>query len=149
MAPDAVNKGFQMLRDYFALDALGVVYRGVVRFLRLGRTAQRMDENLVKSELLGRKAEVRMKTGGAFRGTVVSILRMQNAPLSRADKLLELASAQGNVGIAAEASQRRRFCGPTGNNARRDVSMTTEGEDASDADEIDAWVAYVRPKRVR
>ena len=70
-----------------------------------------------------------MQPGGPLPETVISILCMQNASLSRADYSLILASAQGCLEIAAAASQMRRLFGPTGATVRQDVFMANGNEE--------------------
>ena len=50
----------QLLRDYFAPEDLGSVYKEAVRFLQFKRATRTMDEYLSKFDLLRRKAESRM-----------------------------------------------------------------------------------------
>ena len=60
MEPDAAATVVQMLHDYFAPDALDVVYQDVVSSLHFEGPAQSMGEYLVKFDLLRRKAESRV-----------------------------------------------------------------------------------------
>ena len=84
-----------------------------------------------------------MQMGGSPPETFVSIFCMQNASLSRADKSLELASAQRNSGVAAAARQMRRFFGPMGSVARQDVLAATDVEGRAKT----ARAAYGEPKK--
>ena len=63
-------------------------------------------------DALCRKAESKMPMGGEIPGGSVSILRMQNAALSRQEKSLELASVQGGLGSSGVAKQMGRLFGP-------------------------------------
>ena len=60
---------------------VGSVYREVARFLQLKRTAQTIDGNSARSDLLRRKAESKMQIGGPFPEIPTSALCMQTAPL--------------------------------------------------------------------
>ena len=62
-----------------------------------------------------------MQMGGAVPGSFVPILLARNAPLPRPVESPVMASAQGNLGIAAAARQMRRLFGPCGGADRRDV----------------------------
>ena len=54
MELDAVAKVSRMLHDYFAPNALGLMYKDVARFLHKTLTTQTMDEYLVKLDLFRR-----------------------------------------------------------------------------------------------
>ena len=71
-----------------------------------------------------------MQMGGSSPETFVSILRLQNASLPRAEKSLALASAQGGrCGSKANGV----IIWPTGNAARQDVLATMDMEEAATA----------------
>ena len=95
----------QGLHNYFAPDAIGSVYPEAPRFSQLKRTAQTADEYLARMDLLRRKDESRAQMGGLPPNTFVSILRLQNASLSRTDKSTALASVQENLDKAAAEGQ--------------------------------------------
>ena len=54
-----------------------------------------MERYLIEFDVLRRKAEAGVVMGGPFSEACVSILRMQNAALSRNENSLLLASVQG------------------------------------------------------
>ena len=58
MVVRAAEKVSCKLHDFFAPDALYAIYQFLVRFFQVKRTAQRMDGNLAKFDLLLREAEV-------------------------------------------------------------------------------------------
>ena len=60
-------------------------YQEVARFLHFKCTTQSMGEYSARLDLLRRRAESRMGMADSFSETFASILRMQNASLSRAD----------------------------------------------------------------
>ena len=64
-----------------------------------------------------------MQMGGSLPGAFVPVLRVQDAPLSRPDISRVLASAQGNVGIAAAAGRMRRESGPVASAVRRTLRL--------------------------
>ena len=108
---DGVMKIMQVLRDYCAPDAIGPINQDVARFLHFKRTALRLGKQLARLDLSPRKAESRTQISGSTPRTFVSIPCMQNASLSQSDKSLVLASAQGNLGMAAAARKMRRLFG--------------------------------------
>ena len=67
------------------------------------RAARTLGEYLALFEVLRRRAESRLQMGGSSPETFVSILCIQKACLPRTDESLALASAQGDLGVAAAA----------------------------------------------
>ena len=87
-----------------------------------------------------------MQVGGSFPETMVPILCMQSASLSRSDESLALAREQGSLGIAAVAGRTRRLFGPTCGSVRQDV-LVAMGVDAHSSDgDFDAQVVYRQRK---
>ena len=82
-----------------------------------------MGENAVRFNPLWRKAEARALTGGAPPETFVSKLLMRNTSLSRTDRVLAWASAQGSSAVDAAGRRMRRVFGPMGNVGRQDVLL--------------------------
>ena len=140
-----------MLRDFVVPDALDMAPQDVARPLYFKRAAPTTGDYLVKFDLLRRKAESRMQMGGAFPGDHVSVLRLQNAPLFRAEKSPVASSAQGGLGIAERARQTRRLYGPMDNSGRRDVLWVTEDGERSkypwDDEDFGVWAAYRQDKK--
>ena len=91
------------LRGYFEPHVFDSVYQRVARFLQLKRTAHSIGDYLARFDLLRRKAEPRMQIGGSSPETSVSILSTRNASPPGGEKLPILASAQRNLGNAADA----------------------------------------------
>ena len=84
--PDGAKRISELLRDYFAPEALDSVYQEVVRFSQFGRAAQTTDGFLVRLDLPHKKAASKKQGGGwAFPEVFASALRMPNASLSRPD----------------------------------------------------------------
>ena len=137
--PDGATKISRVLQDHFTGRRLAL--------LRFERTAKAMGEYPVRSDLLRRKAELRMQMGGPFPETFGSFSRVQNASLSRSDKSMESASAQGNLEIPAAARQTRRLFGPIGGPVRRDVLAAMEIDANSSNVDIAAMVAYRGAKK--
>ena len=73
-----------------------------------------MDVYVVEFVLLRPKNETQDANGRGFPGTFASVVRIQNAPLPRQEKSLELASAQGGLGFSDVAETMRRSSGPRG-----------------------------------
>ena len=144
--PDGVARALQVLHDYFAPDALDAVYQDVARFLGIKRPTQSIDECLAKVDLLRRKAEYPMQTGGAFPEAFASVLCLRNAFLSRAETPL--------VCFAAEFGDRR-------NRAANESAIWTDGrqwatgcvargdrmQSPSEDEDLEAWAAYCKAKK--
>ena len=93
-----------ILRDYLGSDAADSAYQEVVRCLHSKRTDRGTDAYMVYSDLLRRRTESRMRVSGApSPEAFVSVLRMQNAALSRSEKSPELPGVEGNLGRPAVA----------------------------------------------
>ena len=74
MKPDAAAGVLQVLRNYFAPDALGVVNQDVGRSVHFDCTTRMMGENLVKFDSPRRKGESRTQMDGASPDTFVPVL---------------------------------------------------------------------------
>ena len=103
-----------------------------------------MERYLLELDILRRKAEARIAMGGACPGGSVSILWMQNAPLSRNENPLLLASVRGPWDFPIAAKQMCRFCALCGAPARQDVLTATDMEAKSGEEDLsyEAWAAY-------
>ena len=77
MEPDAAATALQMLRDYFAPDALTMVNQDAARFLQFERTPQLRGEDLVTFDSLRRKGKSLTQIDGAFPEAFVPVLRRQ------------------------------------------------------------------------
>ena len=146
MDADGTEKILDLLREYFEPEAADSAYREVVRFSQLKRTGQTTDGFLVEFDFLCRKAESRMQGAGASPEAIASALRMQTATLSRSEKSLALAGAQGNLGNAEAARQMVRLFGPRRGVARQDVLAATTVAANSNDDGFAAWIAYRKAK---
>ena len=85
-----------------------------------------MERYLIEFDVFCRKAEAGVIMGGPCPEACVSILRMQNAALSRNGKSLFLASVQGPLDFPIAAEPMRRLFGSLGGPARRDGLGTTD-----------------------
>ena len=97
MAPGAVGRALQVPRDCFTPDALGAGYQDVLRFQHFKRVTQSVGEHAVKFDLLRRKAETCTHPGGSFPAAFASVLCLQNASLSGADKSPVAISVHGRT----------------------------------------------------
>ena len=128
---------------YAASDAADSVYQEVARPSQQKRATRAIDEYSVRLDLSRRRAESRMKMGGAFLRTPPSALRMRTAPPPpRPGKSLLLASVKGNLGISAMSQQMRRLFGPRGGPAWGDVLAATDVYVESIGDDYAARAAY-------
>ena len=80
-----------------------------------------MERALLEFDVLRRKAGARVVIGGALPGASASILRMQNAALSKNGKWLLLASVRGSLDFPIVARRMRRLSDPCGAVAAADV----------------------------
>ena len=118
--PDSAGKIMQLLNGYVAPGAADSVYQDVVCFLQPNRPTWATGEYLARFDQLRRRAESEMQTGRAPPGTLASALCARYASLSRAEKSLALASAQGDSEISAVRRMHRLF-GSRGGAPRKDV----------------------------
>ena len=116
----------RILRKYFQLDSLDHINRQVAKFSRYERTDQTTERYLLELEVLRRRAEARDAIGGPFPDAYVPILRMQNAALSRNEKLLLLASVHWSLDFPIAATQMRRLFKTSGSPARQDDLAATD-----------------------
>ena len=112
MGQEGAKQIIELLPGYHAPDDAGSVYRKAVCFLQPKPAARTMDGYLALSDLLRRRAESKMQIGEALPEVFASAPRMRNASISRLEKSLALAIAQGNLEISAVARQLRRLSGP-------------------------------------
>ena len=98
-----------------------------------------------------RRAGARAILDGAFPDGFVCSLCMQNAPLSRAEKSLVLASVQGSLDFPIVAKRMRRQFDPCDGPARQDALTATDWDMQSDEKELpnEAPVAYQETKQNR
>ena len=80
-----------LLGDYFASETADSANPKVVRFSQFMRADRTMD-------LLRREAGTKMRMGAAFPATLVSALRMQNAPPRPIGKIAGVRQCSGELG---------------------------------------------------
>ena len=90
------------------------------------RTRQTMGRYPLEFDVLRRKAEARVGVGGAPPDRFASILRMQNAGLSRNGKSLLPASVQRLSDLPLATKQMRRALNPCSRPARKDALSATD-----------------------
>ena len=90
-----VAKTSDVLRNYFAPEAVDAIRQQVMRFTRSRRTDQSVDEYIAEFDLLRRKAESKMEMGAGFPEPFVSILRAYNAALPRHEFVASSARGRG------------------------------------------------------
>ena len=125
-----------ILRNYIQPDALDHMYQEETEFSPKKRADQTMERYLPEFDGLRRKEEARVIMGGAFPDASVSILRMQNAALSRNGKSLSLASVQRSLDFPTVAKQMRPLCEPRGGSARQAVLAATDSEMESEEEDL-------------
>ena len=89
---DGAAKTLEIPRNSFAPGAAGAIRRQVMRYMRLRRADQSIYEKCAEYDLLRR--------GPGRSEQFVSILRMDNAPLSRHEKSLVMASCHKSLKFA-------------------------------------------------
>ena len=92
-----------VLNDYVFPGEADYACREVVRLLQFEMAAHALGDNLVRLDMLRRKAESRMQMGRASPGTFALGLCVQNASASRSWRSLAVASLQGNFGTFSTA----------------------------------------------
>ena len=109
-----------------------------------------MGRHLLAFGVLRRKAAARVPTGGAFPGSSVSILCVQNAALSWADKSLLLASVQGSLDSPVAGKQMRRLFNPYSGPARKDVLTAADTDAQSDEEDLsyESWAAIRKAEKI-
>ena len=100
--------------------------RPVRNFPGYERADQTTGRCILECDVFRRKAEARAVIGGAFPDGSASVLRMQNAALSRVDKSLFLASVCGPADFPLGAKWMRRLPDPCGGPARQDAPTATD-----------------------
>ena len=83
---DGVGQISRISRERFAPDAIDSISQDMEKFLYFTRTEQTMDTYIMEFEMLRGKAESRLLLGSGFLNAFVSVLRMQNAALSKNEK---------------------------------------------------------------
>ena len=121
---------------HFQLDALGDVNRQVAEFSRNKRPGRTMGRYPLELDVLPRKAQAGEIAGGPFPDGCASIVRMQNAALSRSGKSLLLASVKGSLSFPIPATLMRRLFDPCGEPARQDVLAATDWDMRSDEEDF-------------
>ena len=80
---------------------------------------------------------------------IPSVLRMQNAALTRYEATLVLASLQETLASPEESARMRRSFGPRGYASRQNVPVAADMDAVSGEKDFEAWVAYRKAKRAR
>ena len=134
---DGVSKILIILRNYFAPEAVDAIQQQVMRFMRFRRADQSIEDYIMEFDLLRREAAPRMKIGAGFPERFVSLLRMDDAALSRHEKSSIMASCRKNL----------RF-GSRGSGSRQDALHTEEAVEPHVSNEdLDVPAAYRKAKR--
>ena len=80
---DGVERILEILRDSVAPEAEDAVHQQAMRVMQFRRAEQPVGEFIAEFDLLRRKAESKMEMGAGFPAQFISILRVNNAGLSR------------------------------------------------------------------
>ena len=147
---DGVSKILDILRNYFAPEAVDAIHQRVMRFMRFRRTDQSIDEYIAKFDLLSRKAESKMEMGAGSPEQFVSILRMGDAALSRHEKTLVMASCRKSLRFKDASANMRRLLGSRGSESRQDALLSEEAAEPHASDEdMDILAAHRKAKKTR
>ena len=103
----------------------------------------------MKFDTLRQKVEARMIMGGGFPDEFVSVLRMQNAALTKNEKTLVLASLRNFLSLQSAPAQMRRLFGPCGYASRQDVLVAADMDAAPEEEDFGVWMVYRLAKRAR
>ena len=132
---DGVAEILNILRNYFAPEAVGAIHQQLMRFMRFRRTDQSVDENIAEYDLLRQKAEPEMEMGAGFPEQFASKLNMDNAALSRHEKSLVMASCHESLRPEDASANMRRLFGSRGSGSRQDALLTEEAAESCASDE--------------
>lgn len=114
-----------ILEDYFASDAVDLVYREAARLMRADQTTAGFR---VEFDMLRRRAKSGMQTGGGVPEAFASVW-FRRACAAR---------ARGIIFIGQRARTIRRLSGPSGGAARRDVLVVADADSYSGGREDEA-----------
>ena len=91
---DGVSKISDALRTYLATEAVGAIHQQVMRLARFRRTAEYADAYIAEFDLRCRGAESEMEMGAGPPDHLASMLRIDNAAVSRNEGPLVMASCR-------------------------------------------------------
>ena len=145
---DGVSKISDVLRNYFAPEAVDAIHLQVTRFMRFRRTDQPVDEYIAEFDLFRWKAESRMEIGAGFPEQCASISRKNIAALSRHEKSLVMASCHRSLRFEDASANIRRPSGSRGSGSRQDALLTEEEADPHASEEdLDILMAYRKAEK--
>ena len=105
---EGVTRFLEILPNFRASGAAGAIYRQVARLTQYRRAEQFINEFIVESDLLRRKAESKMDMGSGYPEQFASKLRMNNAGLYRQEESLVMASSHKSLMFEDAAANTRR-----------------------------------------
>ena len=108
---DGVAKTLDILRKYFAPDAVDAIHHKVVRFMRFPRADPYVVEYIAEYDLLRRKAESKMEIWTGFAEHIAPILRMDNAAPSHHEKPSVIASCNKTRRFGDASANMRSLAG--------------------------------------
>ena len=144
-----VDQILEISRGRLAPNSIGSISQDVVKFMYFKRTAQTIDTCIMEFERLRQKAEARMLMGFGLPDEFASILRMQNAGLSKNEKTMVLASLRNTAASPNASPQVRRVFGPCGYASRQDVFAAQDMDTASEEGDFEAWIPFRRAERAK
>ena len=144
---DGVGQISRISRERFAPGAIDSISQDMEKFLYFTRTEQTMDTYIMEFEMLRGKAESRLLLGSGFLNAFVSVLRMQNAALSKNEKTMALASLGDTLGFPQASAQIRRLSGLCEYASRQDVMVEQDMDTATEEEDFEVWIAYRKAKR--
>ena len=140
---DGVAKILEILRNYCAPGAADSIRQQVMRYMRFRRTDQSVGGCIAGRDLPRRKAESKVEMGAGFPGQFVSILRMDDAALSRHEELLVMASCRECLKFEDVSANMRRLFGSRGGGSRQDaLSAEVTAESLGSDEDLDILAAY-------
>ena len=123
---DGVAGILKMPRNYFGPEAGDAIRQQAMRYTRFRRPYQSVDEYIAEYDLPRKKAESIMEMGAGFPGQFVSILRMDNAALSRREKSLVMASCHDSLRFEGASASTRELFGSRGGGRRQGALLVEE-----------------------
>ena len=123
---DGAARVIEIPRSYYAPESAGAIHLQDMKFTHYRRSDNSTDERTVGFDLLRSKSESKTEMGAGSPEQFVSILRMNNAGLSRHGGSLVMASWQNCLMFEEASAHMRRLFGSRRNEGRQGVLLTEE-----------------------
>ena len=140
---DGVSTISEILQGLFAPKAFDAIRQQVMRFLRIRRADHSVGEFFAEFDLIRREAGPKVGMGAGYPDQIASILRMDNAALSRQEKSLLMAICHTSLWFADASANMRRLFVSRGIERRQDAMISRKAVEPRVSDEdLEAPAAY-------